>query len=130
MHQNMALGYENWSTPPAAANLMEWFVTEGITVNSHNMYLFNSMIECETGMNRLPKPLIGESVRIGHKTGTGPINDNGEIMAVNDAGFVLLQDGRHYSIAIFVKDYKGNMAEAEHIIADISEIVYKYMTGN
>ena len=45
----------------------------------------------------------------------------------NDIGFVLLPDGRTYSIAVFVKDSEENSQANSKIIADISRIVYEYV---
>ena len=49
-------------------------------------------------------------------------------LVVNDIGFVLLPDGRTYSIAVFVKDSEENSQVNNKIIADISRIVYEYVT--
>ncbi|MFR6429750.1 MAG: class A beta-lactamase, partial [Parabacteroides merdae] len=50
----------------------------------------------------------------------------GQQRGCNDIGFVLLPDGRTYSIAVFVKDSEESFAENSKIIADISRIVYEY----
>ena len=81
---------------------------------------------CLTGPNRIVRYLDGQGVVAGHKTGTGGLNTQGRIMAVNDAGYVLLPDGRSYSIAIFVADSAYDMAASEEIIAHISRLVYSY----
>ena len=71
-------------------------------------------------------PLADKGVVIGHKTGTGDLNAKGQQIGCNDIGFVLLPDGRTYSIAVFVKDSEESFAENSKIIADISRIVYEY----
>ena len=73
----------------------------------------------------LPRPLAKTGARIGHKTGTGDRNAEGELIGVNDAGFVILPDGRHYTVVVFVKDIPGSLERASQIIADISDIVYR-----
>ena len=86
------------------------------------------MLKCQTGQDRLVAPLLGKEVTIGHKTGTGDRNAKGQQVACNDIGFVLLPDGHAYSIAVFVKDSEENNQENSKIIADISRIVYEYVT--
>lgn len=85
------------------------------------------MIACSTGTDRLPFPLKGTGAVIGHKTGTGGRNRDGRIVGINDVGFVLLPDGRYYTIAVFVKDMAGDNDEAAHLIAEISAAVYHYV---
>lgn len=54
---------------------------------------------------------------IAHKTGSGYINGRGELIAHNDAAYITLPDGRHYSIVVFVKDFPGKEAEASELIS-------------
>lgn len=91
-------------------------------------WLVSALENCDTGRDRLPASLVGTKALIGHKTGTGDRNMSGEIIGVNDVGFVILPDGRHYSIAIFLKDIKGDLKEAESCIARISKVVFESLT--
>ena len=100
MHEDLNLCYENWTTPLAAAELVEIF---------------------------RKKPLLDKKVTVGHKTGTGDLNAKGQQIGCNDIGFVLLPGGRTYSIAVFVKDSEENNQANSKIIADISRIVYEYV---
>ena len=50
-------------------------------------------------------------------------------IADNDAGFVLLPDGRRYYIAVFVSDSYETDAVNAAIIAAVSSLVYEYMSG-
>ena len=54
-------------------------------------------------------------------------NSTGALIGTNDIGFVQLPDGRHYTIAVFVKDSQESLQETERIIAEASDIVYRYM---
>ena len=65
---------------------------------------------------------------MGHKTGTGDRNAKGQQIGCNDIGFILLPDGHAYSIAVFVKDSEADNRENSEIIAEISRIVYEYVT--
>lgn len=127
MHQDLDLCYSNWSTPLEAVRLLEIFLNRSLFANEYQEFIKRTMIECGTGKDRLPEPLLETKAIIGHKTGTSDRNARGEFIGINDIGFVCLPDGQHYSIAIFVKDSKESMSNTSHIIADISEVVYRYV---
>ena len=112
MHEDLNLCYENWTTPLAAAELVEIFRKKPLFPKVYKDFIFQTMVECQTG---------------GHKTGTGDLNAKGQQIGCNDIGFVLLPGGRTYSIAVFVKDSEENNQANSKIIADISRIVYEYV---
>ncbi len=125
MYKNNQLCYANATTPVAIANSFDAFYN-----NFDDSYadLLKRLLEtCETGKNRLPKPLLDSDAIIGHKTGTGFTLQDGRLMAVNDAAFVQLPNGKSYSIAVFVENSGYTMAETEAIIAHISAIVYEFV---
>lgn len=126
MHADVYRCYLNRSTPVAMAALFQRF-NQSLRHRSNSFSTIAVMLEgCLTGPNRIVRYLDGQGVVAGHKTGTGGLNTQGRIMAVNDAGYVLLPDGRSYSIAIFVADSAYDMAASEEIIAHISRLVYSY----
>lgn len=128
MHEDLDLCYQNWSTPLAAAELLEIFRREPLFAKEYKDFIWQTMVECQTGQDRLVAPLLDKGVIVGHKTGTGDLNAKGQQIGCNDIGFVLLPDGRTYSIAVFVKDSEKSFAENSKIIADISRIIYEYVT--
>lgn len=73
--------------------------------------------------------LTGTGAVLGHKTGTSDRDADGRLIALNDAGFVLLPDERHYIIAVFVKDSRANDAGTEAMLADVSACVYRHVAG-
>ncbi len=123
MHADNALCYRNSASPLAMARLMDRLAAEipetGITREIKRL-----METCATGADRLAKPLAGTGAVLGHKTGTGFTLPDGRLMAINDAGYVLLPDGRRYSIVVFIENSGYSMPETEALIADISAIVY------
>lgn len=132
MHRDPRSCYENWTSPRAAVELLEWFVNRADTgMNEYTDFIRRTMIECETGMDRLPAPFPkGDSVVIGHKTGTSDRDEHGVYAGTNDIGFVRLPDGRRYTIAVFVKDSRESPETNARIIAEISEAVYRYACGS
>lgn len=127
MHEDLNLCYENWTTPLAAAELVEIFRKKPLFPNVYKDFIFQTMVECQTGQDRLAAPLLDKKVTVGHKTGTGDLNAKGQQIGCNDIGFVLLPGGRTYSIAVFVKDSEENNQANSKIIANISRIVYEYI---
>lgn len=129
MHQDLQKGYANWTSPLATAKLLEVFLNKPLFDENLQSFVKQTMIECQTGKDRLPLPLVNTQAIIGHKTGSGDINAQGQLTGTNDAGFVILPDGRHYTIAVFVKDSEESSQDSGAIIAEVSRIVYEYMTG-
>ena len=129
MHQDLDKCYGNWSSPLETARLLEMLFTTDLKMGAFQPLIRQTLLTCRTGLNRLPKPLEGTEAQIAHKTGTGDKNAAGAIIGINDAGMVFLPDGRRYTLVVFVKDSWESMEEAERIIADVSEIVYRYVTG-
>lgn len=130
MHDDVYLCYLNRSTPLAMAELFDRF-DSSIRHSSASFAEVASILEnCRTGLDRLPAPLAGSGAVIGHKTGTGDVNSQGRIMAINDCGYVHLPSGRRYSIAVFIADSAYDMGATSKMIAEISEIVYKSLEGN
>lgn len=121
MQDDNLLCYRNSSSPIAMATLLNRFNRE--FNDSIFVDIKQIMERCETGENRLLKPLRSADVSIGHKTGTGFLLPDGRLMAINDVAYVNFTDGTHYSIAVFVEDSGYSMAETESIIAEISKIV-------
>lgn len=126
MHADNSRCYANAATPLAMAALLDNYFNEPVDVYSQEVR--HMMETCETGTDRLPKPLSGATV--GHKTGTGFILPDGRLMAVNDAGHVSLPDGPNYSIAVFIENSGYNLQQTEAIIARISEIVYRHVKSH
>lgn len=128
MHRDLQLCYENWTSPLDAARLLEILITRPIYADTaYQVFIKRTMIECETGKDRLPKPLLGTGAVIGHKTGTGDRNARGQLIGTNDVGFVFLPDGQRYTIAVFVKDSEEDGQTTAQIIADVSGVVYRYV---
>lgn len=129
MHRRLEDCYRNWTTPLDAAILLDNLINNDITDIDDQGYIRQAMLDCETGKDRLWKPLEKTGARLGHKTGTGDRNHEGKLIGVNDIGFVFLPDGRHYTIAVMVKDAGMSLQSASKLIADISEVVYLYVSS-
>lgn len=121
MHIDENRSTENFSTPGDAVRLVE--------IAYQDEWLRETLTHCATGQNRLPALLPqDEGIRIGHKTGTWGIMPDGTVNGINDIGFVILPDGRHYSIAVFCNKSTLSFEETESLIAQISLIVYDHIS--
>ena len=58
------------------------------------------------------------------------LNPDGKIMAVNDIGIIVMPDGSHFSIAVFIADAACDMASCEETIAGITECVFNFFDRN
>lgn len=131
MHQDLSRCYDNWSTPLSAAQLMDRLVTDTLPIDTtYTRFIRETLLFCQTGKSRLPFPLQGTDVQIGHKTGTSDRNAQGEWIGINDVGFVLLPDGKRYTLAVLVKHSKHRFEDTEKIIADVSTAVFRFLTGS
>lgn len=130
MHRDTQTCYDNWSTPFEAVRLLEIFLKKPLFTQPIQEFLKTTLMECKTGTDRLPAPLAGTGARIGHKTGTSDQDASGRWTAINDMGFVLLPDGRYYTIAVFVKHSRESAENTARIIADISRLVYSSFSKN
>ena len=126
MQQDPYLCYANRATPLQMAALFDRFYRQEMRHGTPILEAIGDMmIQCRTGMNRLPLPLMPTNAVIGHKTGTGDVNSQGRIIGVNDAGYVFLPNKQGYAISVFIADSGYGMADTEKMIADISEIVFQ-----
>lgn len=120
--------YSNYTSPLGAAMLMNRLFTDKIISDEKQDFIKNTLKECKTGTDRIAAPLLDkEGVVIAHKTGSGYINENGILTAHNDVAFIRLPNNEHYTLAVFVKDFKGNETQAAKVIARISETIYSLL---
>lgn len=126
MHENPADCMKNWCTPLSAAMLLEKFY-DNRDADEYSRFVWNTMSGCRTGAGRIPKYIREQCAVIVHKTGTGDMTADGRIMAANDIGTVILPDGRHFSLAVFITDAGCSMEECEETIAVIARIVMEYV---
>ena len=121
--------YSNYTSPLGAAILMNRLFTENLISEEKQTFIKNTLQECVTGTDRISAPLLDkEGVVIAHKTGSGYTNENGVLAAHNDVAYVRLPNQVCYTLAVFVKDFKGNESQASQYVAHISAVVYSLLT--
>lgn len=127
MHGPWEVQYTNWSTPYTAALVLEKFRTGNILPDVYHDFLWKAMVETTTGTNKI-KALLPDNVLVAHKTGSSYRNAAGLNAAENDIAIIQLPDGRYYSLVVFVADSMESFDDNCKIIADISKVVYSYLT--
>lgn len=129
MQRENELAYANRTSPLAYAVLVDRLFTDSLAPTPMQDFIKDAMRRCNTGTARLQAGFADkEDVKFAHRTGSGYVNERGEVVAVNDGGRVSLPDGRSYSVAVFVKDYAGPQEDAEAVIARISAAIYRHIT--
>lgn len=118
----------NRTSPLGAATLMDRLFSETLVSHEKQDFIMKCLHECATGKDRISAPLIGRpGLTIAHKTGSG-YTDNGLLSACNDVAYITLPNGLHYTLSVFVRDFRGTEAEASQIAARISATVYSSLT--
>ena len=128
MSVNHSLAYSNTASPLSYAMLVNKVFTDRVVSSSNQEFIKKKMASCLTGMERIAAGFSADKgVKFAHRTGSGYVNEHGEVVAVNDGGYVVLPDGKAYTIVILVKNYKGKQEDAEKVMAELSAEVYKYV---
>ena len=124
MKKEWQVQFTNWSTPRAATLLLEkWYNSSALRKSSHD-YLW-SLLVASVKTDRI-KGLLPESVIVAHKPGTSGKNEEGVRAAFNDIGIVMLPDGTHFSISVFVNNSKETDEANAKIIAAITRVCYDH----
>lgn len=123
MHKASKYVYENYTTTQSLALLYKQFFQGKILSEKSTHYLYNIMMNTETGKNKLKEQLPPKTVA--HKTGSSGKYE-GLTIAENDSGIVTLPNGKHYSIVVFVNNSTEPEAVNCKMISDISKTVWDY----
>ena len=119
----------NTAPPSAVCELFARLLRGGLLPAEYDALLRSALGEAPTGANKLRAGLPG-NVRLGHKTGSSDRTAEGVRIADNDAGYVLLPDGRSYCVAVFVTDSRETDGTNAAIAAEISRAAYECFTRN
>ncbi|WP_221408767.1 class A beta-lactamase, subclass A2 [Chryseolinea serpens] len=129
MHASWPVQFTNWCEPAAMTALLKQFDRGKILSPSSREFLWKLMVETSTGPKRI-KGLLPEGTVVAHKTGTGDFNAEGVLGAFNDVGIVVLPDGSHVAIVVYISGTKEkDAAKLDLVIAQISRAVYDQYTN-
>lgn len=119
--------FENWTTPKAAVQVLERFYQEKIISKTSTGFLKQLLETTTTGPKRI-KGLLPAGTVVAHRTGTGSLNDEGVLGAINNIGVVTLPDGSHFAIAFFMTRTKDPIPKLEEAMAKISRLTYDHFS--
>ena len=128
MHRGIGNQRVNKARPSSVCTLFDLFLQGRLLKGEYNALLQRLLCGTTTGANKLKAGLPAEIV-IGHKTGSSDRTAEGIRIADNDAGYVLLPDGRRYCIAVFVTESEENDAANAAIAAAVSRAAYEYFSS-
>ncbi|MDE7381620.1 MAG: serine hydrolase, partial [Muribaculaceae bacterium] len=130
MQKKHELCFENYSSPASAALLIEKVFEDSLISEKNQYFLQDLLLTSTIGQDRIGTPVSkNDKIRFGHKTGSGYRNENGELLAYNDVGYFDYPDKYHYTLAVFIKNYKGPESQASEIMANISTVLYNYVNS-
>lgn len=127
MHRSAANQRLNQARPSSVCALFDLFLQGSLLDETHNAFLDRLLRETVTGANKLKAGVPAGTV-IGHKTGSADRTADGIRIADNDAGYVILPDGRRYCIAVFVTESGEDDATNAAIAAAVSKAAYACFT--
>ena len=116
--------FSNWTTPVAAARLLERYYSTPLLNTPTHDFLWNQMVKSIRG-ERI-KGMLPEGTVLAHKAGTSARNSEQVQAAFNDIGIVMLPNGKHFSIAFFIMNSKESDQENAKVTATISKLVWEY----
>lgn len=128
MHRDIRNSRKNRSRPSATVRLLHRAFEGSLLRPDHRDFLRECLIATATGPDKL-KGMLPEWCVVAHKTGSSDRTPQGIKIADNDAGVVLLPDGRRYYIAVFIRDSGESDARNAALIARIARTVYDALSA-
>lgn len=115
--------YGNYCQPGTQIDLLKMTYHGNVLSKTSSAFLLKALFATNTGPNRL-KGLLPKGTAVAHKTGTSPTNTLGLSPATNDVGIIVLPNGKHLAISVFLSDSKALTASRELVIAKIAKAAY------
>lgn len=112
----------NVGRPSSLCALFDRFLRGGLLPPDHDALLRRLLEQTSTGPDKL-RAGVAEGIVLGHKTGSSDRAPDGRRIADNDAGYLLLPDGRTCTLAVLVTDSREQDADNARAIARIAQAV-------
>lgn len=128
MHRDMANQRLNTARPSDISRLFERFLEGGLLSRPHTAFLRQLLLATTTGADKL-RAGVDPPFALGHKTGSSDRTPDGIRIADNDAGFILMPDGRSCFITVLVTDSPDDNATNAAVTAQIARAVCGYLLG-
>jgi beta-lactamase class A len=115
------------ATPDAMADLLVLLARGKALDAANTARIINLMARTGPGAGRI-KGKLPDGTPVVHRTGLS-MSVEGYTGAINDVGLVTPADGRRFAIAVFVKDCRRPVPEAEDAIARIARAAYDFFAA-
>jgi len=125
MHKDWNAQYENYSTASSATDVLKKFYDGKLLSRRSTDYLMKIMLSTSTGLNKLIEQLP-KNTPVARKTGASGKNKEGLTGAENEIAIIILPNGKHYAIAVFVSNSMETDTVNCKMISDISKTVWDY----
>lgn len=122
MHADRNRCRNNSSTPASVVMLLRDIYEGGILTGIYADILQQTMLMTTTGADKI-KAGLKPGMRLAHKTGSSDRTPEGVKTADNDAGAVIMPDGRRCYVAVFIEDSEESDADNAAITAGITKII-------
>ncbi len=114
----------NLATPASVVDVLRDLRGGKLLNAEYQDFLCSLMIATNTGANKI-RALLPQGTVVGNKTGSSGRDAKGLKIADNDAGFIILPDGRTLYLCIFVTDASCSDAACAAHIARIAQELYQ-----
>lgn len=115
--------YQSWCQPFTQVQLLALIYHQVPLSKASNNYLMCILLATSTGPQRI-KGQLPKGTPVAHKTGTSGTNSAGLSPATNDVGIIILPNGKHLAISVFISDSYAPLAMREEVIARIARAVH------
>lgn len=122
MRKSERVQYRNWAQPQAMNELLCALVKKKVLTDASRALLLAWMKNTTVCPNRL-KAGVPRTVEVYHKSGSSGTT-SGFTAATNDVGIMVLPNGNHMAISVFVADSRASEADREGTIAKIADAAY------
>jgi beta-lactamase class A len=111
----------NWCTPFELVRILEDFYLGKLISEESTRILMGQMTESANSSKRI-KGRLPKGTIVAHKTGSGN-------KVVNDVGIIMLPDGSHLILSVFICNSKEEYEAAEDLVAKIASVAYDYFVN-
>lgn len=122
MHADTSRCRNNSSTPTSVVLLLRDIYEGGILDGIYAECMRQTLLMTTTGADKI-KAGLKPGMRLAHKTGSSDRTPQGVKTADNDAGVVIMPDGKRCYLAVFIEDSEESDAANAAMIAGITKII-------
>jgi beta-lactamase class A len=122
LHRDVQAQYRNWWEPAGAVDFLSKLGNGQMLNPEHTRMVLEWMRDTPRAPGRI-KGLLPPGTIAMRKPGTSGV-DNGLAHATNDIGLILLPDGRHLAIAVFLTDSTLDDLARDKVVARITRTVW------